>query len=134
MNDVVILSMNGMNFVKMRYGTNELIFLIDTGATISVQATPAYKVEAGSEVITFAGTGILRDETNVSSTSAAVGTGATFDVTVQLSMPLVAIATNPADDNDATPASVTSTITATSTSVATMDLFMYKAAGSCPSE
>lgn len=34
--EVMTLSMTGLNFVRMRYGMNELKFLIDTGASISL--------------------------------------------------------------------------------------------------
>ena len=34
--NTVILNMNGINYVRMRYGMNDLFFLLDTGASISV--------------------------------------------------------------------------------------------------
>ena len=35
-NDEVVLSMNGLNFVKVRYGMSELRLLVDTGASLSI--------------------------------------------------------------------------------------------------
>lgn len=35
-NNNVALSMNGLNFVRIKYGENEFLFLLDSGSSISV--------------------------------------------------------------------------------------------------
>ena len=35
-NDMVNLSMNGIIFVRMKHGANELTFLLETGASVSI--------------------------------------------------------------------------------------------------